>query len=362
MEALRIHLKQSSANYKREEIIENKMTYPLPPFSTVIGALHNICGFTEYKPMDISIQGDYHSLSKEAYIDHCFLNTTQDDRGVLVKMYNQNRLSKGYQRVGYAQKSQGSSFRNGTTIMVENEKLLKEYRDLRDLNDQISEFKKGRYKNFLDKIKQRKKTLSSKKSKMDKKSPRYTKVISREKEIKQIEKNIKEKLKIFQEENYNKPIAKFRTLTTSLKYYEVLSDVELIIHVKSDKGVLDLILEHIYELKFLGRSEDFVEVIDASIVELDDQVDGDYESLYHAYLDAKLIDNENITLYGKSGIQAQGTKYYINKNYSFEDEKRLKRIFEKKKVYYTSNYAVDTESRGVYIDKSGRKPLIVNFL
>jgi len=365
MEALRLHLKQSSANYKREEIVENKMTYPLPPFSTVIGALHNICDFKEYMPMDISIQGDYHSLCKEAYIDHCFLNTTQDDRGILIKMYNQANLSKGYQRVAYAQKPTGNSFRNGITVMVENEALIKEYRDLKNLNDQISEFKKGPYKDCLDKIKQRKKTLALKKKNIDSQEPKYKKIVNREKEISEFEKNLKHKLKILQEENYDIPIKKFRTLTTSLKHYEILSDIELIIHVKSERSTLDLILENIHKLRSLGRSEDFVELIQASIVQLVDKVDREYKSKYHAYLDAELIDNDNediITNEKRNGISAQGTKYYLNKNYRFEDDKKTKRIFEKKKVYYTSNYWVDTESTGVYIDKSGEEPLIVNFL
>ena len=39
MKCLRIKLTQSSANYRREETVTNKMTYPLPPMSTVIGAL-----------------------------------------------------------------------------------------------------------------------------------------------------------------------------------------------------------------------------------------------------------------------------------------------------------------------------------
>ena len=46
MEALRIILKQSSANYRKAGTVDNKMTYPLPIPSTVIGALHNICGYT----------------------------------------------------------------------------------------------------------------------------------------------------------------------------------------------------------------------------------------------------------------------------------------------------------------------------
>ena len=47
MDVLRIILTQNKANYKKEEVDKNKLTYPLPPFSTVIGALHNACGFYE---------------------------------------------------------------------------------------------------------------------------------------------------------------------------------------------------------------------------------------------------------------------------------------------------------------------------
>lgn len=36
MKAIRLHIKQNSANYKKEETVQNRMTYPLPPYSTVI--------------------------------------------------------------------------------------------------------------------------------------------------------------------------------------------------------------------------------------------------------------------------------------------------------------------------------------
>ena len=96
MKALRLVIHQSSANYKREETVDNKMTYPLPPFSTVIGALHNACGYREYKKMDISIQGRFGAMHREPYTDYCFLNSTQDDRGILVKMRNADMLSNAY--------------------------------------------------------------------------------------------------------------------------------------------------------------------------------------------------------------------------------------------------------------------------
>ena len=124
MRALRIILHQSSANYRKAESDTNKMTYPLPPFSTVIGALHDICGYKEYKPMDLSIQGKYESMHREPYTDYCFLNSTMDDRGILVKMRNPNLLSTAYEKVAAAQKSQGNSFRNRVTIKVFNETFV----------------------------------------------------------------------------------------------------------------------------------------------------------------------------------------------------------------------------------------------
>lgn len=44
MKAIRLHIKQNSANYKKEETVQCRMTYPLPPYSTVIGAIHKACG------------------------------------------------------------------------------------------------------------------------------------------------------------------------------------------------------------------------------------------------------------------------------------------------------------------------------
>lgn len=362
MEALRIHLTQASANYRREEVIDNKMTYPLPPFSTVIGALHNICGFKEYHPMDISIQGDYKSLNKEPYTDYSFLNTTQDDRGILIKMANPTLLSTGYIVVARALKSQGNSFRNDITVAVEDHVLMQEYRDLKDLKDKIGEFKKGRFRQCMEMIKIRKKTLTTKKKVLEKDSLAYIKVEKREKELKQIEKMIKDKIADYEQENYTKPINMFRTLTTSLKFYEVLTDIEMYIHVRSDHETLKKIKENIYEWKSLGRSEDFVEIKEAQFVELVEPED-DYKSSFHGYVDASLIDDVNndghVFIFKNQKTRIKGIKYYLNKTYAIEDGKR---IFDKKKVYYTSNYRVDSESEGVYIDESHDIPLIVDFV
>ena len=370
MKALRIHLKQTSANYRKEETIENKMTYPLPPFSTVIGALHQAAHLKEYHEMEISIQGDYHSMSREPYTDYCFQNRVEDDRDTLVKMYNENMLSKGYQRVGKALK-RGGSFEKGIAVAIENEELLEEYQSLRELNKKIKSFKKGKFAQCMSAIKTRKATLAKKKKQLDKKSEAYLLVIKRENEIKEQEQKLKEALKEYEMEHYQKPYAKFRTLTTSLKYYEILHEVELVLHIKSDEETLDLILDNIYNLKSLGRSEDFVEIISAEIVELQETIDKEYKSVYHAYIDAELLKGEDgvDSKKKRKGVPAQGTKYYLNKKYTKDEAGR--RIFEKKKVVYLSNYSVDEDSdlsgKNVYIDKNPlngteNTGLIVNFM
>ncbi len=52
--------------------MQMKESYPLPPYSTVIGMIHMACGFQEYVDMDISIQGTYYSTVKELYTRYEF--------------------------------------------------------------------------------------------------------------------------------------------------------------------------------------------------------------------------------------------------------------------------------------------------
>lgn len=358
MRALRIELSQSSANYKKEECLENKMTYPLPPISTIIGAIHNACNYKEYKPMDISIQGKFESMHKEPYTDYCFLNSTMDDRGTLVKMKNEAFLSKAYEKVAKANKSQGSSFRKGLTIQVYNQNLLNEYNSLKDLNEKIKEYKDTKLKEELESIKKEKKELADKKKTLDKKSEEFKKIAQKEKEVKAYEKKLKDSVKGYEQENYVKPISKFRSFTTSIKYYEVLNNVELVIHVRSEDETLNDILENIYNLKSIGRSEDFVEIKEAKIVELYEG-ECDVESDLSTYLKYDDVKEEKIFTKDKEGKEINGTVYYINKNYEIKDGKRK---FVKKKVLYTSYCTIDETSENIFIDKDNEKEYIVNFI
>lgn len=359
MEALRIILTQNVANYKREETITNKMTYPLPPFSTVIGAIHVACGYREYKAMDISIQGTYESLSKEPYTDYCFLNSVMDDRGILVKLRNSNLLSNSFERVAKALKPTGNSFKKGITIQSFNDELLDEYRALKDLKDDIDKFKKERLNKTLEIIKKRKKTLATKKKSLPKDSKELITIKAREIEVKELEKNIKEKFDNYIKVNYEIPYSRYASLTTSLKYYETLNNVKLILHIRSDKDTLMDIKENIYNIKSIGRSEDFVDIKDVRFVNLVNEVEEPIESENSAYIDYDLPKEDLIFLNESDSRNYNGTKYYLNKNYEIINNKR---VFKKKKVLYVSKYKAEEGNENLYFDISGNESYIVNFI
>lgn len=64
MKALKLKMYQETACYKKPFAFKVTETYPLPPYSTVIGMIHKVIEAEsgEYVPMDISIQGSYESI------------------------------------------------------------------------------------------------------------------------------------------------------------------------------------------------------------------------------------------------------------------------------------------------------------
>lgn len=64
MKILKLKLYQESACYKKPFAFKIAETYPLPPYSTVIGMFHKIIEAKsgEYFPMNISVQGEYESI------------------------------------------------------------------------------------------------------------------------------------------------------------------------------------------------------------------------------------------------------------------------------------------------------------
>jgi len=81
MKAIRVRLYQNMVNYRKPTSFQLKETYPLPPPSTVIGMVHNLCGFTEYHELDVSIQGKYYSKVNDLYTRYEFKNTAKFEKG-----------------------------------------------------------------------------------------------------------------------------------------------------------------------------------------------------------------------------------------------------------------------------------------
>ena len=359
MEALRIILKQGSANYRKAGTVDNKMTYPLPIPSTVIGALHNICGYTEYHSMDISIQGKFTSLSRRVYTDYCFLNSALDDRGNLVKVVDPDTFSGAFIKVASAKKSQGNSFKDRITIQVHNEELLQEYCNLKEKSKEIEELKNSEYKKKLEEFKILKKEVADKKKKEDKKSGTFKQLSEEEKKIKFDEEKYKEDFKKFEYENYTKPYSYFQNLVTSLKSYEVLNDIFLILHIKSDEETLKDIENNILNLQSLGRSEDFVEVVECKMVELQ-EVEEVIENSLSMYVNAKDFYDEKIFTETVDGDHSSGgTKYYLDKNYEI---KKGKREFKKVLVIYSTRVQAEESSENVKVDFYNGEAILVNFI
>ncbi|MBF4806760.1 MAG: CRISPR-associated protein Cas5, partial [Pseudoleptotrichia goodfellowii] len=72
MRAIKLELYQNMVNYKTATSFQLKETYPLPPYSTIIGMVHSLCDFKEYVPMEISVMGSYFSKVNDLYTRYEF--------------------------------------------------------------------------------------------------------------------------------------------------------------------------------------------------------------------------------------------------------------------------------------------------
>ncbi|MDO4925906.1 MAG: CRISPR-associated protein Cas5 [Turicibacter sp.] len=77
--AIRLICHQSMANYAKPSSYILKETYPLPPYSTVIGMIHAICGFKTYHPMKVSVQGTSSPTVADMYTRYTFAGQKYDD-------------------------------------------------------------------------------------------------------------------------------------------------------------------------------------------------------------------------------------------------------------------------------------------
>lgn len=98
-------------------------------------------------------------------------------------------------------------------------------------------------------------------------------------EVKEFDKRIKHIKAVYDEYEkvkYTIPYSHFRTLAKGPKYYELLCDIELIIHIVADENTMNDIMDNIGNLTAIGRGEDFVEVLECAqteLTEVDEDVD-----------------------------------------------------------------------------------------
>lgn len=72
MQVIKLVCKQTLVNYRKPTSFKIKETYPLPPYSTVIGMVHKACSFKEYHPMQVSIQGTRKGQVSDLYTKYTF--------------------------------------------------------------------------------------------------------------------------------------------------------------------------------------------------------------------------------------------------------------------------------------------------
>lgn len=351
MVVLKITCKQKHANYKKPESVVVRETYPLPPFSTVIGAIHYACDFKEYKPMNLSIQGSYQGLQKKVYTENIYLNSRTNDRGILVKMRQENMISAGNIIVakGKGSINRGVNFDKNIMVSVVDKKTYDEFLDLKERETQLKIEKDETYKPQLKEIKAKIKKIKEEiKSFKDeenqeemKRSKEQLEIVNKEK--KDLESFMKEK-----EGSIKTGLSLFHTLVTSVKHYELLENVELTIHIEGNEELISTIEDNIYNIRSIGRSEDFVYDIKAKRVKIEEIED---EMILKKPIYIKVDDYEDLKLH--EGIQKRGTVYRINSKYKIEENKRK---FIKEKVLYTSNGIVGGEN--FYSDDDGE---IVHF-
>lgn len=359
MKVLRIKLTQNQASYTREETVNNRMTYPLPSYSTIIGALHNACGYTSYHEMDVSVQGKYRSMQKEVYVNHALLNNCQDDRNILIWLPNPKSLSGGYVTVAEAEKAQGNSFRKGVTVQIYNDEKIKEYRALKDKAEKMKCFLKSVVKVSEIKWKEEEAKLKREIEKAGKKSEIGQRV---DEKIRQGEERIRTLKSDYEKKNYEEyeePMSHFQTLTKGPQMQEVLYDVELVIHVKAGDDVLADILRHQNDFVSLGRSEDFIDLKEMKMVELTNKIDDDHylPAGYSIYVNADKVRLDAgdvgkgyyLTSHGKK-LPAKGTVYYVSKDYVIDQGKRK---FNKIPCLYSSYITISGDSCNILWDAVG---------
>lgn len=94
MQAIKVKIKQQTATFRKPTARVYQETYPLPPFSTVVGFLHKIAGFTEYHEMKLSIQGSFQSKTIDLATQH-FLTSSNTAKNNTTLFASGGGVTKG---------------------------------------------------------------------------------------------------------------------------------------------------------------------------------------------------------------------------------------------------------------------------
>ena len=309
--------------------------------------------------MNVSVQGKYRNMQREVYLNHTLLKKFDKDRGILIYLKNPNLLSSGFVRVAEAMGSQGeSNFIHRKKIQVYDEEKFQEYinietvisKAMSDKKKEIDEIEKA-WKKEKNKIKDKLKSLDSKSQEaVELKKTIY----KRDNEIKEME----DGRKLEKYEKLDEPKNHYKLLIKGVQTQEVLYDVELVIHVTADDDTLQDIIANQNNLVCLGRSEDFIELVEIKEVELSSNIDKTYELTdgYSMYVDISKIntdetgDEDYFLTSGGSKKPAKGTIYYVSKDYRIEGKKR---VFNKIPCLYSSYIAIDESSQNALCDIDG---------
>ncbi len=295
MKAIRLKLYQNLVNYKKPTSFQLKETYPLPPYSTVIGMVHNLCEYTEYHDMDISIQGKYYSKVNDLYTRYEFSKSfDENDRKRMKKCNECSSLNK---KTAKACESCGSS----------------------DLY--IVKISRGthQYKNSI-----------------------FPGINNHP--------NLGGEINYLNEEEYKKAKKEFMSVTKGISTTELLVDVELVIHIiPKNQDIIDEIKNAFLkpvEYPSLGRREDLVTIQEVKTVNVKEEVLKDTVrgiEDYSAYIPVEFVESENIKIKNKEqGVRIPGTKYKLTKNYELvnygsENSPKCFRKWKKVDVVYGSN-------------------------
>ena len=79
--AIRVQCFQNLVNYRKPSSFIIKETFPLPPYSTVLGMIHAACGYQEFHPMKLCIQGTNSGMVSELYTRYSFSSYTNYEEG-----------------------------------------------------------------------------------------------------------------------------------------------------------------------------------------------------------------------------------------------------------------------------------------